>query len=183
MSNGLPTLTGNGLVLRQLEEGDLGRLFEVFADPAVMRYWSRGPFTDEGEAREMLVEIDRGWREDSFYQWGIVPAGSEAVVGTTTLFRIDRDHRRAEVGFAMGSAWWGRGFGSAAVARLVEYAFGPLGVCRLEADVDPRNVASLRVLERLGFKREGLLRERYHVAGEVQDTVILGLLRSQWPQP
>lgn len=183
MIDGLPMLAGDGVLLRQLAEADVGRLFELFSDPEVMRYWSRGPFTSEAEARALLAEIDRGWRQDAFYQWGVAIAGSPAVIGTATLFRIDRDHRRAEIGFAIGSAWWGRGFGTATVTRLVEYAFGPLGVCRLEADVDPRNVASLRVLERLGFKREGLLRERYRVAGEVQDSVILGLLRSEWPRP
>ena len=180
MSDGLPTLAGRGVVLRQLFEADTARLFEVFSDPKVMRYWSRGPFRDEGEARALLAGIERGWREDSFYQWGIAPVGSESVIGTATLFRIERDHRRAEVGFAIGSAWWGCGLGTATLARLVEHAFGPVGLYRLEADVDPRNAASLRVLERLGFRREGLLRERYRVGGEVQDSVILGLLQDEW---
>ena len=182
MDDGLPKLAGDGVLLRQLTDADVGRLFEVFSDPEVMRYWSRGPLASEAEARALLAEIDRGRRQDALYQWGVATAGSPAVIGTATLFRIDRDHRRAEIGFALGSAWWGRGFATAAVSRLVEHAFGPLGLCRLEADVDPRNRASLRLLQKLGFKREGLLRERYHVAGEVQDSVILGLLRSEWPQ-
>jgi RimJ/RimL family protein N-acetyltransferase len=179
MSDGLPTLAGEGLVLRQLQGSDAGRLFEIFSDPAVMRYWSRGPFKDIGEAHELLAAINRGWREEEFFQWGVAAARTEEVIGTVTLFRIDRGHRRAEIGFAIGSAWWGQGFGAAAVTRLLEFAFVELGLHRLEADVDPRNVASLRLLERLGFRREGLLRARYHVAGEIQDSVLLGLLRDE----
>jgi RimJ/RimL family protein N-acetyltransferase len=110
-------------------------------------------------------------------------AATGELMGTTTLFRIDRDHRRAEIGFALGSRWWGQGWGSATVARIATYAFQALGLHRLEADVDPRNAASLRVLERLGFRREGLLRARYHVAGEIQDSVLLGLLSDEWVPP
>jgi ribosomal-protein-alanine N-acetyltransferase len=181
VSAGLPTLAGRGIVLRQLTEEDAGHFLGVYSDPRVMRYWSRGPFQDKDEALAALARIECGWRDDVFYQWGIVPVGEEQVIGTATLFRIERDHRRAEVGFAIGSAWWGRGLGTATVSRLTEYAFGQLALGRLEADVDPRNFASLRVLEKLGFRREGLLRERYHVGGEVQDSVILGLLKRDWP--
>jgi RimJ/RimL family protein N-acetyltransferase len=71
---------------------------------------------------------------------------------------------------------------SEALRLLVDFAFGSLGLHRLEADVDPRNGPSLRLLERLGFRREGLLRERYHAQGEIQDSVILGLLAPEWQQ-
>jgi ribosomal-protein-alanine N-acetyltransferase len=183
VSNGLPTLAGNGVILRQLAADDIQRLFEIFSDPEVMRYWSRGPFADLSEARALLGEIDKGWREDAFYQWGVTLAATGELMGTTTLFRIDRDHRRAEIGFALGSRWWGQGWGTATAARIATYAFQALGLHRLEADVDPRNAASLRVLERLGFRREGLLRARYHVAGEIQDSVLLGLLSDEWVPP
>ncbi|MGZ5443472.1 MAG: GNAT family N-acetyltransferase [Thermoanaerobaculia bacterium] len=59
----------------------------------------------------------------------------------------------------------------------MRFAFQTLGLHRLEADVDPRNTASIRCLERLGFRREGYARERYHLGGEVQDAVLYGLLR------
>lgn len=68
-----------------------------------------------------------------------------------------------------------------ALGALISYAFENLALHRLEADIDPRNTASARSLERLGFQREGLLRERWIVAGEVSDTAFYGLLRSEWP--
>ena len=67
-----------------------------------------------------------------------------------------------------------------ALSAVVEHAFGALALHRLEADVDPRNAASLRTLERLGFRQEGLLRERWIVADEVSDTAFFGLLASDW---
>ena len=67
-----------------------------------------------------------------------------------------------------------------ALAALIDHAFGVLKLRRLEADVDPNNAGSLRILDRMGFRREGLLRERWNVAGEIQDSVVLGLLAREW---
>ena len=71
---------------------------------------------------------------------------------------------------------------SEALATLLDFAFGTLKLRRLEADVDPRNENSLRILGRLGFRREGLLRERWNVNGEIQDSVFLGLLACEWAE-
>lgn len=183
MRSGLPVLQGRGVRLRQLTQADAADLFDVFSDPRVMRYWSREPFRQLDEARQLIEDIDAGWRSDALYQWGIEPDGAGRVVGTTTLFQLSMAHRRGEIGFALGSAWWGRGLARAALECLIGYAFDALDLGRLEADVDPRNAASLDLLERLGFQREGLLRERYRVGGELQDSVILGLLRAEWTPP
>jgi len=69
---------------------------------------------------------------------------------------------------------------SEALGAAIGHAFGALDLRRIEADTDPRNAASIRMLERLAFRREGLLRERWVVGGEVCDSLILGLLRTDW---
>ena len=74
----------------------------------------------------------------------------------------------------------GRGLASEAVRQALDFGFGTLGLERVEADVDPRNGASCRLLERLGFQREGLLRNRWRVGDEFADSVIFGLLRGQY---
>jgi RimJ/RimL family protein N-acetyltransferase len=96
------------------------------------------------------------------------------------LFQIDAANRRAEVGFGLCSEFWRQGYMREALAALVRFAFGTLGLRRLEADVDPRNENSLRLLDRLGFRREGLLRERWNVGDEIQDSAFLGLLAGEW---
>ena len=116
---------------------------------------------------------------------GELPAGDilvedDRIVGTCTLFNLDARNRRAEIGYALARDSWGQGLMSEALGALIAYAFGPLGLTRLEADVDPRNAPSIRIVEKLGFVREGLLRERWHVGGEAQDSLMLGLLRREW---
>jgi RimJ/RimL family protein N-acetyltransferase len=152
----------------------------VFGDPAVMRYWSSAPLTDLAAAKALLQEIHDYFTRGELFQWGIALADTDRVIGTVTLAWIEREHRRADVGFALAKSAWGKGYATEAVTRLIQYAFDDMELHRLGADVDPRNEPSLRLLERLGFQREGLLRERYHLGDEIQDSVIMGLLRREW---
>jgi len=102
------------------------------------------------------------------------------LIGTCTLSDISSAQGRAEVGFAIASESWGNGYGREAMNTLITHAFSELGLRRLEADVDPHNARCLKSLEALGFKREGYLRQRWLVAGELQDSVMLGLLKSEY---
>jgi RimJ/RimL family protein N-acetyltransferase len=168
------------LRLRALLDGDVPALFTIFGDPETMRYWSRPAMTAVAEAEGMLREIQRHAEAGSLFQWGIARREDDVVIGTCTLFRIDREHRRCELGFILRRDHWGAGFANEALRALVDHAFGAMGLHRLEADIDPRNAGSIRSVERLGFKREGLLKERYFVAGEIQDSLIYGLLAPEW---
>jgi RimJ/RimL family protein N-acetyltransferase len=166
--------------LRQLREEDADALFDVFSDPEVTRYWSSPPMTDRIEARALLAEIDTLREEGTLLQWGIVEAGGGSVVGTATLAEINREHRRAELGFALRRGLWGRGLASEAVSLLLDQAFGAMGLHRIEADTDPGNQSAMRLLERLGFRREGYLPQRWFVGGQWHDTVLFGLLKPDW---
>lgn len=177
----LPRLAGPRVELRSVRDQDAPALLAVFGDPEVTRFWSSAPLPDLAAARTLVVDIRAGFRERRFFQWGV--AFERELIGTCTLIHLDRDHRRAEVGFALRRASWGRGLASEALGVLLGFAFDTLALHRLEADADPKNDRSLRVLERQGFRREGHLRERWHVGGEVQDAVFLGLLRREWQRP
>lgn len=104
------------------------------------------------------------------------------LIGTCMLFDIAETSRRAELGYCLASAAQGQGFMNEALRSLLNYAFGDLRLNRLEADIDPRNLASAATLERLGFRHEGLLRQRWMVAGEVSDSALYGLLAEDWAQ-
>ncbi|MBL8743517.1 MAG: GNAT family N-acetyltransferase, partial [Myxococcales bacterium] len=161
---------------------DVPALFEVFGDPEVTRYWSFSAYERIEQAADLFGRIEQHFAEKTLFQWGIAETASGRVIGTTTLYQVDLRHRRGEIGFALRRDRWGQGLAGEAVARLIDFAFDELALHRLEADADPRNSASLALLERAGFRREGLLRERYHVNGEIQDAAVLGLLRAERPE-
>ena len=176
----LPTLRADRIVLRWIEESDLDALYQVFAHPDVTRYWSTPPFERPEEAELLLHDIRTRFAQRELFQWGIARAEDDVLIGTVTLHRMDLSNRRAEVGFALAREAWGHGLMREALTTLIAFAFDDLRMHRLEADVDPDNDASLGLLERLGFQREGYLRERWIVAGAIRDTVLLGLLEREW---
>lgn len=179
-SNTLPVITTPRVVLRWISEDDIDGLYDVFSDPQVMRYWSSGPLANREAAAAMQREIAAGNENNTMMKWGLALRDSNYVIGTTTLFNLNLDNGRAEIGYAMGRSHWGKGYMNEALSALVSHAFEVMQLRRLEADVDPRNAASIRTLERLGFQREGFLRERWHVEGEIQDALFYGLLRREW---
>jgi ribosomal-protein-alanine N-acetyltransferase len=176
----MPRIDGGRVRLRPLVEEDVPALFEIFSDPEVMRFWSSPPLDDIAAAHALLADIHRHFEAKTLFQWGVVRLDDDRVIGTTTIFQIDHDHRRAEIGFALGRAHWGQGYASDAVTALIRFAFDTLDLHRIEADADPRNAASIGVLIKQGFQREGLLRERYFLNGEPQDAEYYGLLRKDW---
>jgi len=145
-----------------------------------MRYWSTPPLQDKDAAAKLIDEIGQDIDRGTILKWGIALNTNDAVIGTTTLFNLDLGNGRAEIGYALARDFWGQGYMSEALQVLLEYSFNLLPLRRLEADVDPRNDASIRTLERLGFRREGFLRERWHVGGEIQDALFYGLLKREW---
>ena len=176
----LPTITTSRLTLRELTAQDVDDFYEIYSNPEVMRYWSTPPLPDKGAASKQIVEIQDGFRRRQFLKWGITLSTNNKLIGTVTLFHPDFTHRRVELGYALGRSSWRQGYMQEALRAVLGYAFETLNFHRIEADVDPRNDSSVRTLERLGFQREGYLRERWQVSGEIQDAYFYGLLRPDW---
>lgn len=174
-AGGLPVLDGDRVRLRQPREADVPDLFAVFGDAETLRYWSHGPLADLAAARRYYDGIVSGLADRALFQWAVT-AGDDRLVGTVTLVDWDRANRRAEIGFVLHPSQHGKGLAADAVRTVLAWAFGPMGLHRVEADVEPPNAPSLRLLERVGFQREGLFRERWWTRGRWADSVMLGLL-------
>ncbi|HEV7746241.1 MAG TPA: GNAT family protein [Pyrinomonadaceae bacterium] len=179
-SSHLPTINTNRLSLRWIRMEDVDDFYAVYSNPQVMRYWSTPPLADKEAASKLISEIQRDVEAQQILKWGIALRPDDKFIGSITLFNADFTHRRAEIGYAQGRPYWGNGYMQEALTAVITYAFAKLNLHRIEADVDPRNDGSVRTLERLGFQREGYLRERWQVNGEIQDAFWYGLLRPDW---
>jgi [ribosomal protein S5]-alanine N-acetyltransferase len=176
----VPELHTPRLLLRPLREDDAQALFAIFSDAMVMRHWSSAPWTDLGQARQRIAGDAAGHAAGEHLALGIVRRDDGRLIGRCTLFDLWPSCRRAQVGYILDASAWGRGFAAEAVGALLRHGFDALDLNRVEADIDPRNTASARLLQRLGFSREGLLRERWIVNGEVSDSEMYGLLRHEF---
>lgn len=168
------------LLLRPCTEDDAPAVFAVFSDPGVMRYWSCPTWTSIDAAHGMIAADREAMLQGKHLRLGLELKDTPGVIGMCTLYDFMIQCRRAELGYAMASACWGRGYMHEALTALLDYGFVALRLNRVEADIDPRNLASARSLERLGFVREGVMRERWIVGDEISDTAFYGLLRRDW---
>jgi RimJ/RimL family protein N-acetyltransferase len=182
-SKHFPTINTDRLSLRWIRSDDVNDFYAIYSNPQVMRYWSTPPLAAKEEASKLISEIQRDVESERILKWGIALRPDDKLIGSVTLFHLDFTHRRAEIGYAQGRAYWGNGYMKEALTAVINYAFTELNLHRIEADVDPRNDGSVRSLERLGFQREGYLRERWQVNGEIQDAFYYGLLRPDWEKP
>jgi len=170
------------LTLRPLVAGDAEELFRMHADHEVMRFSNAVPWSDVAQAIDLIKSSLEWLASGRHLCLGIASRETSKVVGTCTLFDIVSTSGRAEVGFLLSSQCWGKGYMRESLSALLSHAFDEIGLNRVEADTDPRNARAIGLLEALGFQREGLLRERWIVAGQKSDSAIYGLLHTDWSQ-
>jgi len=166
------------LRLRPLRAEDAPFFFEVWSDPEAMRYFSFPPMQHIDQAHARVADKLKSSSDGTSVTCVIESGDTGEVLGDCALFNGISHSKRAEIGYCLRRKHWGKGYMVEAADALIEYGFKQVELRRIEADIDPRNWPSIQLVERLGFKREGYLRERWIIAGEVADTVLYGLIQS-----
>lgn len=165
-----PTLKTDRLQLRPFDGADADALFSMHSSAHVLRYWDAPPWT-EPERANAFIAACRHMADDGT---GVRPAvhrrSDDAFIGWCGLTRWNLDYRSASMGYCLSDAAWGHGYATEAGRALLQWAFDTLDLNRVQAEADTRNVASARVLEKLGFTLEGTLREDCIVNGDVSDS-------------
>lgn len=182
MSTPLPTpsLQTARLRLRAFEDADTNDIFALQSNAHVLRYWDSPPWTERERAEKFIARCREMEKEGTGARLAVDRVSDGAFIGWCTLDSWNPDFRSASLGYCFDDAAWGHGYATEAAHALLRWAFDTLDLNRVQAETDTRNVASARVLEKLGFLREGTLREDCVVNGDVSDSWIYGLLRREW---
>lgn len=175
-----PELLTPRLLLRLVQEADLADLLAVHADEEVNRYLPYVTWRGMADAQAWYAKVLQRRREGSAMQFVLQQQVGGRVIGGCLLFRFEPESGLAELGYALGRRDWGEGYMQEALSALLDYAFEAMQLRRIEAEVDPRNLASGQLLLGLGFQCEGLLRQRRVMKGEIKDAQMYGLLRDEW---
>lgn len=180
MSLPTPTLHTARLRLRPFDDDDAGVLFALHSNAHVLRYWDSPPWTERGRAERFIATCRQLAEEGAGTRLAVDRGSDGAFIGWCSLTRWNPDHRSASMGYCFDEEAWGHGYATEAAGAVLQWAFDTLDLNRVQAETDTRNAACARVLEKLGFVREGTLREDCVVDGEVSDSWVYGLLRREW---
>jgi len=176
---GLPELTDGSITLRELRAHDAASLVTHLSDPHVCRFIEPCPSTTTGFARFIRwTHAER--RRGKLACFGIIPAGATRAVGVIQVWPIERDFSTAEWGFALGRSYWGCGLFIGGARLALDALFSQVGVYRLEARAVDINRQGTRALEKLGAKRDGVLRGAFHDGAIVRDHVMWSILAPEW---
>ena len=175
-----PVLTTARLRLRPFTAADADALFALHSRAEVLRYWDAPPWSDPTRAQRFLASCRQLEEEGTGARLAMDRLADGAFIGWCGLVSWNPDYRSASLGYCLDDAAWGQGYATEAASALLQWGFDTLDLNRVQAETDTRNLASARVLEKLGFVREGTLREDCVVNGDVSDSWVYGLLEREW---
>lgn len=175
-----PTLHTTRLRLRPFTEADADALFALHSSAHVLRYWDSPPWAERARAERFIAACRQMADEGTGARLAIDRAPDGTFIGWCGLTRWNPDYRSASLGYVLHDTAWGHGYATEAAGAVLRWAFDALDLNRVQAEADTRNAASARVLEKLGFVREGTLREDCVVNGDVSDSWVYGLIKREW---
>jgi len=176
---GAVEVTGPTLTLRYATAADARRLLELASDPEVTQWFSWGPYGALAQPAAYIASLPEKRERGELLDFLIVH-GEAGPIGVTGLSELAVRDRRATVGTWFGRDWWGSGANRESKALIAALAFRELGLDRLTAWANTRNGRSQVALERVGFRREGVLRGWHRHGDAVHDVVVFGMVRADW---
>ena len=172
-----PALRTKRLLLREITAADAAAVFQFRSDPEVQRY-NDGVMTGVQEAVDLIASLADGYRRQTMLEWGVtLHEDQDTVMGIMGYANWSREHRRAEIGYCLRRDHWRRGIAEEALRVIITFGFEEMQLNRIHACCWVENVASIRLIEKLGFQREGVLRDEYWQDGAFHDEALYALLR------
>ena len=166
------------LLLRPLFQSDAQDIYEIFSDKQVMKYYDLLPFESLERAKQQVEFFTQGFEQKTMLRWGIEYKDNSKLIGTCGFFAFNEDVKKAELGYELNSSYHGKGLMTEALGAILSHIFTQTDINRVEAYVEPPNIASQKTLEKLGFTKEGTLRQFERCRGELIDICVYGCLRS-----
>ena len=179
----VPTLETPRLRLRKLLMTDSQDIYEYSKDPLVAKHVLWDPHRSVAESRSYIRYMQRKYRTDEAYSWGIELKAEKRIIGTIGFMWIQPENNAAEVGYSLSRMYWNQGIMTEALSKLLEYGFRTLNLNRIEAQHETDNSASGAVMRHCGMRQEGVLRSRIINKGKYVDMVLYAVLRREYLSP
>lgn len=174
-----PNLETERLILRELTREDAESVFNCFSNEEVTRYYGLEPFKEIQQAENLVILFSNNFTGKRGVRWGIERKETKGIIGTIGFNLWSPNHRRAEIGYEIHPDYWRKGYTQEAVTEIVSYGFEHMGLTRIGAVVFTENEASNKLLTKIGFQQEGILRDYMYQNGQAHDTFVYSILKNR----
>ncbi|MBD8071574.1 GNAT family N-acetyltransferase [Bacillus sp. PS06] len=174
-----PVIETNRLVLRRVTNEDAKDVLKYLSDEDVMKYYGLDPFQSIDDALEEISWYQSIQDNSTGIRWGITLKDQDRVIGSCGFHNSVSQHYRTEIGFELSKDQWGKGIALEAVGAIINYGFEQMNFQRIEALIEPPNLPSQKLVENLGFEREGLLRSYEFTRGKFDDLYMYSILKQK----
>jgi ribosomal-protein-alanine N-acetyltransferase len=174
--NEFPHFESERLKFRKIVLNDANDIFLIRSNDEVMRFMDVPRHYSIHDSEKLIQSVEESYKSETGINWAIIEKHSNSFIGYIGFIRIYSEHCRAEIGYALKPEFWGKGYMYETINKLVRFGFAEINFHSIEANVNPLNERSKKVLERVGFKREAYFRENYLFNGQFLDSVIYSIL-------
>lgn len=171
-----PEFDSKRLHFRKIIPDDATEIFSIRSNDDVMRFMDVPGHYSVSDSEKLIRSVEDSYKNEKGINWAIIKKDSNSFIGYIGFIRIFSEHCRAEIGYALKPEYWGKGFMYEAINKIVKFGFEEMKLHSIEANVNPLNERSQKVLERVGFNKEAYFRENYLFDGKFLDSVIYSLL-------
>jgi [ribosomal protein S5]-alanine N-acetyltransferase len=178
--NDFPSLETERLLLRQLLIEDVDFIFRHFSNSDVTQYLMDEPPVSEYTQARDIIQFYQEPEVNARNRWGIIHKSDNELIGTCGFHKWEKQYFRSELGYDLNPKYWGQGYMKEALRAVIQNGFYQMGLNRIDALVYIKNVRSIRLLQKLGFTKEGTLRDYFYLDGKYYDHFIFALLRKEW---
>lgn len=175
-----PEIETERLILKEIRPENDKELFTFFSDSEVMRYYNLEPLKKIEQAEKIINMCAKGYENKQVIRWGIYLKKDKKIIGTCGYHNWAKGYFRAEIGYELSKDYWQKGIMSEAVKAIMLFGFNTMGLNRIEALIETPNTASEKLLRKLGFQKEGLLREHAYYKNEFVDLIMFSLLKKDF---
>lgn len=174
----IPVIETKNLILRPLMTSDANDLFEFTSDPEVVKL--TGMFKLQYNLQETVNYIEKvseNYKKKLSVVWAVLHKPTKKVIGIFSIFSYIPPHSKAEIGGAGSRIFWNQGLGTEAAQAMISFGFEQMKLNRIQATCDPRNIVSKRLIEKVGMKYEGCLRQYYYLQNTFCDRYIYSIIK------
>lgn len=173
-----PILETERLLLREISKDDADGIFSCFSSENVTRYYGQETLESIEQAQAFVDFFAKSYKEKRGIRWGIEIKGKQGIIGTIGFNAWSIKHKRADIGYEIHPDHWRKGYTLEAVSKVIQYGFDEFGLTRIGAVVFMDNDASNKLLKKVGFQKEGILRDYMYQNGKAHDTYVYSILKN-----